>query len=156
MNSDVKPILAIVAVVAMAVIAVMALRGTYVDTEVHPPVDLGTPGDTVPGGGPIAVVVSKLETPGSSFLWFRRSNPSYEVTVQFFAPPGCSGSVSFEDPWPSSDPVCATDVPVAGIVSGIGTTQTSESIIAVDVQVNPECFAAVEPGDYWPSAAACP
>jgi hypothetical protein len=156
MNSDVKPILAIVAVVAVAVIAVMALLGTSVDTEVLPPVDVGTPGDTVPDGGPIAVVISKLETPGSSFPWFWRSNPSYEVTVQFFAPTGCSASVSFDDPWPSSDPVCATEVPVAGTVSGIGTVETGESVIAVEVQVSPECFAAVEPGDYWPSAAACP
>lgn len=156
MNSDVKPIVAIVAVVAVIVMAVMALRGTSIDTEVHPPVDIGTPGDTVPDGGPVARVISKLETPGRSFLWFRLSDPSYEVTVQFFAPPGCSGSVSFEDPWPSSDPSCATDVPVAGIVSGIGTTQTGESVIAVDVQVNPECFAAVAPGDYWPPASACP
>lgn len=155
MNSDVKPILAIVAVVAVVVIAVMALRGTSIDTEVLPPVDLGTPGDTVPDGGPVARVISKVETSGSSFLWFRRSNPSYEVTIQFFAPPGCSGSVSFDDPWPSSDPSCATDVPVTGIVSGIGTTQTGESVIAVDVQVNPDCFAAVAHGDYWPPASAC-
>ncbi len=155
MNSEVKPILAVVAVVAVVILAVMALRGTSIETEVLPPVDVGTPGDTVPDGGPVARVISKVETPGRSFLWFRMSDPSYEVTVQFFAPPGCSGSVSFDDPWPTSDPSCATDVPVAGTVSGVGTTQTGESIIAVDVEVDPECFAAVERGDYWPSASAC-
>jgi len=150
MDRDLKPILIIVAVVAVAVIGFMALRGTSREVEVLPQVDLGSPGDTTPAGGPIAVVIGKLQTGGGGFLWFDRGDPTNLVTVQFFAPVGCEGVLSFDDTWPGQDPDCQSDVPVGGVVSGLGTAQTGETIVAVDTEVSEACFALVELGDFWP------
>ena len=57
MNRDVKPILAVAAVVAVVVVGVMALRPGTTETEYHPPVTLGEPGEIGPSGTPVAVVI---------------------------------------------------------------------------------------------------
>jgi hypothetical protein len=155
MERDLKPILIIVGVVAVAILAVMALRGTSREVEVLPEVDLGSPGATTPTGGPVAIVIGKRQTGGGGFLWFDRGDPTDIVTVQFFAPAGCFGALTYDDPWPDAHPDCASGVPVIGVVSGLGTEATGETIVAVDAEVDPACFDTVELGDYWPTEG-CP
>jgi hypothetical protein len=150
MDRDLKPILIIVAVVAVVIIGFMALRGTSREVEMLPEVDLGSPGDTTPTGGPLAVVIGALQRGGGGFLWFDRGDPTNIVTVQFYAPAACGATVSFDDAWPTQDPGCRSEVPISGVVSGLGTAPTGETIVAVDAEVGDACFETVDLGDYWP------
>jgi hypothetical protein len=154
---DVKPIVAIVAVVALAIVGLMALRGTSRTVEVHPPVDIGSPGDTTPSGGPIATVIAKREVGGGSILWFSRGDPTYIVSVQFFAGADCIGLIDDDTPWPTDDPSCTSEVPISGTVSGGGIAITGEAIVAVDAIVQQACYDAIDPGRYWPpEGLPCP
>ena len=112
MTRDLRPVLLIVAVAAVAVLAVLALRGTSVTIEELPAVDIGSPGDTVPGGTPIATVIGRRSASGGSFLWFRRGEDTYEVTVQFYAPATCVGRVAEGGTWPTADPACVSEGPI--------------------------------------------
>ena len=157
MNSDVKPIIAVIAVVAVVIVGLMALRGTSRTVEVLPPVDIGSPGDTTPSGGPIATVIAKRETGGGSILWFSRGDPTYLVSVQFFAGPDCTGVIDGDSTWPSNDPTCTSEVPITGTVSGNGIAITGEAIVTVDAIVQRSCYEGVEPGEYWPpEGVPCP
>lgn len=157
MNRDVKPILAVVGVVALVVVGLMALRGTSRTIEVFPGVDIGSPGDTTPSGGPIATVIAKRETGGGSILWFSRGDATYLISVQFFAGPDCTEIVDGDTTWPPDDPTCTSEVPITGTVSGGGIAATGEAIVTVDVVVQRACYDLIDPGQYWPpEGLPCP
>jgi hypothetical protein len=156
-NNDAKTILGIIAVIAVAVVGFMALRGTTREVVELPTIDIGSPGDTVPSGGPIATVVAKIETGGGGFLWFGGGEPSYGLQVQFFAPPSCAGVVGFDEAWPNPDPACSVAVDVTGTVTGLGVTSTGETIVTVLASVTKACFEEVPLGAFWPpESPACP
>ena len=156
-NREIKPILAIVASVAVLVLVVLALSGGSTETAILPSVELPPPGEVGPTGTPIAVVVSTHQDQETSFFGLRRGRTHYIASVQFYAPSGCQSLIADSDPWPPSAAVCSTEVPISGIVSGLGVAATGEAIVLVDVEVAEECFIALDPGDTWPpEIPACP
>jgi hypothetical protein len=152
-NRDLRPVLVIVAVVAFVVLGVISLRETSVVVEELPTVDIGSPGDTSPTGAPIATVIGKRQVAGGSFLWFRRGDDRYEVTVQFFAPPECVDPVAEGGTWPTIDSSCASAVPISGTIGGSGIAATGEAIVAVIAEVSGACHGGIAVGDLWPPEA---
>lgn len=156
MSSDVKMIAVVLAAVAVAVVGVMAIRGTSREVVVLPPIDAGSPGDTIPSGGPVAVVVEKQETGGGGFLWFKGDDPEFRLMVQFYASGECLRAVNFDEPWPASASECASSVPISGVITGLGSVADGETLIVVATAVEEACWDAVERGDYWPpNTPAC-
>ena len=144
-------ILAIAAGTAVIVLGVMAFMGTTVTTEVHPPVDLPEPGEQGPAGTPAAVVVDLHQETETSFFGLRKGETRYLVGVQFYGPAACTGLISVDARWPVPDSECATDVPIAGVVTGGGIAATGEAIIVVHTEVPSACFDTINRGDWWPS-----
>ena len=150
MNREIKPILAILASVAVVVLVVLALTGGSTETAILPRVELPPPGEVGPTGTPIAVVVSTHQDQETSFLGLRRGQTHHIASVQFYAPSGCLSLIAESDPWPASAAECSTEVPISGVVRGLGIAPTGETIVLVDVEVSEECFSALEPRDTWP------
>lgn len=150
MTREVKPILAVLAGVVVIVGLVLAMRPGTSETTVLPPVTLGDPIDVEPSA---AIVVSKFQSEGTSILWMNFGRTTHRLSVQFYAPPGCSDLVTFDDPWPAPFDECTTDLPIVGSISGLGIAPTQESIVAVEVEVTEECFDRVPRGASWPPDA---
>ena len=155
MNRDTKPVLAVAAGVAIMIIvvAVLALRSGTTETGVLQAVTLGDPQDLGPSGTPAAVVIGKNQSGGRSFLWMEFGQRN-RLSVQFYAPQGCSDLIDFGEQWPAAFNECTSAVPVTGAISGLGIAATGESIVAVDVVVTQDCFDDVEIGSLWPPAVA--
>ncbi len=135
----------------------MTLAGGVTESEVLPAVELPPPGESGPTGTPIAVVVSTLQDQETSFFGLRRGQTRYIVSVQFYAPPGCVSLIADGDPWPASAVECSTEVPISGVVSGLGVAPTGETVVLVDAELAEGCFVALDLGDRWPSdLSTCP
>ena len=96
------------------------------------------------------VVVGKAATGGLSIFGMRFRSQTYSADVQLLAEAGCALSLKGGDPWPSTREECASDVPVAGEIVGLGQTATGESIVGVRVELTRDCYDALTPGDLWP------
>ncbi|MGA9598518.1 MAG: hypothetical protein WBV06_20345 [Acidimicrobiia bacterium] len=150
MNREIKPILAIVASAAVLVLVGLAFLGGSTKTTILPTVELPPPGDVGPTGAPIAVVISTHQDQETSFFGLLRGPKHYIAGVQFYAQSGCLRLLADGDPWPASAAECSTDVPISGVVRGLGVAATGETIVLVDVEVSEECFVALDPGNTWP------
>jgi hypothetical protein len=152
MSRDVKTIMAVLAGVLLLVFAALLLWGGSTETQVLPAVELPPPGAAGPNGLPAAVVMSMHKDQDTSIFGLPRSPAHFIVSVQFYAPASCLNQIADGDPWPVTiGGVCSTEVPIAGIVSGIGIAPTGETIVVVDAEVSQECFELTYPGDFWPS-----
>jgi len=149
-NRELKPILAIVAAAAVLVLVALMITGGRTETTVLPPVALPPPGEVGPTGYPIAVVMSTRQDQETAFLGLLKGKSHYLVGVQFYAPSACSNLVVQGEPWPTPDVDCSSEVPVSGIVTGLGVARTGETIVLVEVETSEECFMALERGDTWP------
>lgn len=98
-------------------------------------------------GGPF--VLSKHDAPpGFTFLGIEFGDHTYTAGVGFVAPEGCHPT----DGEPFEAAGACAGVPVAGIAAGGGTLPAGESFVVVDVEITDTCFAAIQPGEHWPSA----
>jgi len=150
---DIKQILAIAAGAAVIVLGVMAVMGTSATTEVHPSVDIPTPGEQGPTGTPAAVVIDLHQEQETSFFGLRKGETRYVVGVQFYVPATCAGLIPDDVAWPVPDSECSTEVPIIGVATVAGIAASGEAIIVVNTDVPTECFDAINRGDWWPSDA---
>jgi hypothetical protein len=104
-----------------------------------------------------AVVVGKAATGGRSIFGMRVRSQTFSADVQLLAEEACHLVVHGGDPWPSEREECASDVPVAGEIVGLGRRASGESIVGVRVEITRACFDALVPGDGWPpNRPGCP
>jgi len=153
MNREVKPILLVLTGVAVLLLVFVALAPGSTEIQVLPSVELPPPDAVGPGGGPAAVVMSTHQDQETSFFGLSKGPTHYIVSIQFYAPSGCSNKITDDDVWPVAATDCSTGVPVAGAVTGLGDAPTGETIVVVDAEVSQDCYNVIQPGDFWPSEA---
>lgn len=107
----------------------------------------GTPGEP-PVDGSGALVYGTFRTnAGIKMLGIQVRRPDYAASVGFVPPAGCTpaqGAVLV-----AGGP-CAR-VPVAGDVTGGGTTRSGATLVIVQVPISNDCFEELRVGDPWPS-----
>ena len=140
-------------VAIIIVVALPALRPSSTETGELRAVTLGDPQDLGTSGNPAAVVIGKNQSGGRSLLGIEFGQRN-RLSVQFYAPQGCSDLIDFGEQWPAPYNECTSAVPVTGAISGLGTAATGESIVTVDVEVTQDCFDDVTIGSPWPPAVA--
>lgn len=100
------------------------------------------------------VILSKHDSPpGFTLFGLEFGEHTYLAHIGFVPPDGCEpvdGQVL------QATGPCA-GAPVSGEVTGGGTLAGGEPFTIVAVEMSGDCFAAIQPGDAWPSTrAGCP
>lgn len=111
-----------------------------------------TPGEPPADGSSALVYGSYRSSSGLRLFGIEFRAPSYAASVGFVPPEECDpphGAV-LED-----GGRCA-GIPVAGVVTGGGTTRSGHTLVIVEVSISSDCFGVLREGDAWPSdRAAC-
>lgn len=152
---DGRTIASVLGAAVLVTVALGALTTNETTTGVvddpNGPVMLENPSDLT-----VAEVAGTSSSTSASFLGIHFGSSTSRVTVLAPAPPGCADAVTTGAAWPADAAVCASPLPITGLVTGLGIAPTGESLVWIDVEVSRACYEAVRHGDAWPHpAAAC-